>query len=69
MHISNENSLIYGKTPFERMADGMEDITPTGDGGVLKKILKNGVGSIVPQGAALKGLFLPSRFELPAILN
>ena len=38
------------------MAEGMVDITQTNDGGILKKILKHGVGSTVPPGAELKGI-------------
>ena len=37
------------------MAEDMEDITPTNDGGILKKILHSGVGSIVPPGASVEG--------------
>ena len=35
-------------TPFERMAKKMEDICPFKDGGVMKKILKQGSGPVVP---------------------
>jgi len=42
------------KTPFQKMAEDMEDITPTNDGGILKKILHSGVGSIVPPGASVE---------------
>ncbi|XP_065054939.1 inactive peptidyl-prolyl cis-trans isomerase FKBP6-like [Rhopilema esculentum] len=41
-------------TPFQRMAVGMEDITPTKDGGVLKKVLVPGVGNLVPNKATVK---------------
>lgn len=39
-------------TPFKRMARNMEDLT--GDGGVLKKILRQGTGPVVPQGATVR---------------
>ena len=34
---------------FDRMAKKMEDITEHKDGGVFKKLVKPGTGSIVPQ--------------------
>ena len=40
------------QTPFKRMARKMEDLT--GDGGVLKKILRQGTGPVVPQGATVR---------------
>lgn len=40
------------KTPFARMALGMEDLT--GDGGVLKRVLNHGLGSVVPEGASVR---------------
>ena len=36
----------------------MEDITPTKDGGVLKKVLVPGVGNLVPNKATVKGMFV-----------
>ncbi|CAH3148927.1 unnamed protein product, partial [Porites evermanni] len=39
-------------TPFKRLARGMEDLT--GDGGVLKKILRPGTGPVVPKGATVR---------------
>lgn len=39
-------------TPFKRMARRMEDVT--GDGGVRKKILRQGTGPVVPQGATVR---------------
>jgi len=35
-------------SPFERMKQTMEDISPVGDGGIMKMILKHGAGSVVP---------------------
>ncbi len=35
----------------------MEDISPSNDGGVLKKVLKAGTGNIVPVGAVARGMF------------
>ena len=35
-------------TPFERMAKKMEDICPNKDGGIMKKILNQGSGPVVP---------------------
>ncbi|EDO44176.1 predicted protein [Nematostella vectensis] len=40
------------KTPFEKMAQGMEDLT--GDGGVLKKIIRQGTGPVVPKTATVR---------------
>lgn len=37
------------------MAEDMNDITPTGDGGILKKTLVSGVGNVVPRGAMIHG--------------
>ena len=37
------------------MAEDMDDITPTGDGGILKKILVSGIGNVVPSGALIQG--------------
>lgn len=39
-------------TPFQRLARGMEDLT--GDGGVLKQILRKGKGPVVPEGATVR---------------
>lgn len=39
-------------TPFQRLARGMEDLT--GDGGVLKQILRKGTGPVVPEGATVR---------------
>ena len=37
------------------MARGMKDLTE--DGGVLKKVLKAGIGPVVPEGAIVRGGF------------
>jgi len=37
------------------MAVEMEDITAAKDGGVLKKVLKQGTGNIVPSKAIVRG--------------
>ena len=37
------------------MALEMEDITPAKDGGVLKKLIKQGTGQIVPDKAIVRG--------------
>jgi len=39
-------------TPFKRLARKMEDLT--GDGGVLKKILRQGTGPVIPKGATVR---------------
>lgn len=39
-------------TPFQRLARGMEDLS--GDGGVLKKILRPGTGPVIPKGATAR---------------
>ncbi|KAJ7378740.1 Inactive peptidyl-prolyl cis-trans isomerase fkbp6 [Desmophyllum pertusum] len=39
-------------TPFKRLARGMEDLT--GDGGVLKRIGRQGTGPVVPRGATIR---------------
>ena len=46
--------LIGMMEHFKLMALEMQDITPAKDGGVLKKILKRGIGQIVPDGAMVK---------------
>ena len=46
------------------MAEDMEDITPTNDGGILKKILHSGVGSVVPPGASVEGEQHCFKFEI-----
>ena len=38
------------------MALEMEDITPAKDGGVLKKVIKQGTGNIVPDKAIVRGM-------------
>ena len=40
------------------MALEMEDITPAKDGGVLKKVIKQGVGQIVPDKAIVRGTYI-----------
>ena len=35
------------------MAKGMTDLS--GDGSVLKKVLRNGIGPVVPEGAVVRG--------------
>ncbi|XP_078363308.1 inactive peptidyl-prolyl cis-trans isomerase FKBP6-like isoform X2 [Oculina patagonica] len=40
------------ETPFRQLARGMEDLT--GDGGVLKRIVRQGTGPVVPQGATVR---------------
>ena len=44
------------QTPFQRLARGMEDLT--GDGGVLKKILRKGTGPVVPEGATVRCMYI-----------
>ncbi|KAJ8301513.1 hypothetical protein KUTeg_020500 [Tegillarca granosa] len=39
-------------SPFEKMARNMEDIS--GDGGVMKKILQEGSGNVLPKGALVR---------------
>ena len=48
-------SFLLFQTPFELMAVEMEDITSAQDGGVLKKVLKQGTGNIVPDKAIVRG--------------
>jgi len=44
------------------MAIEMEDITPAKDGGVLKKILREGTGPIVPDKAIVRGTHVVVEF-------
>ena len=44
------------QTPFELMVLKMHDVTPTKDGGVLKKIIKQGTGQIIPDNAIVRGI-------------
>lgn len=44
--------MLLIQTPFKRMARNMEDLT--GDGAVLKKILRQGTGPVVPQGSTVR---------------
>lgn len=46
------------------MALEMEDITPAKDGGVLKKMLKQGTGSIVPDKAIVRGACTQIRYDI-----
>ena len=46
-------TCISIQSPFERMAKGMTDLS--GDGSVLKKVLRNGIGPVVPEGAVVRG--------------
>ena len=49
------------------MAKGMKDLT--GDGGVLKKVLKAGVGPVVPEGGIVRGeSFMLCCGQLPSSL-
>ncbi|XP_065893278.1 inactive peptidyl-prolyl cis-trans isomerase FKBP6-like isoform X2 [Dysidea avara] len=41
-------------TPFELIAVEMEDITAAKDGGVMKKVLKQGTGNVVPDKAIVR---------------
>ena len=47
------HSIDILQSPFERMAKGMTDVS--GNGSVLKKILRNGIGHVVPEGAVVRG--------------
>ena len=47
------------------MALEMEDITPAKDGGVLKKIIKEGTGQIVPEKAIVRGTYVHIRTYIP----
>ena len=51
----NFHGFLLFQTPFELMAVEMEDITSAQDGGVLKKVLKQGTGNIVPDKAIVRG--------------
>ena len=53
-HLTIIMALLF-QTPFELMAVEMEDITSAQDGGVLKKVLKQGTGNIVPDKAIVRG--------------
>lgn len=44
------------QTPFQRLARGMEDLT--GDGGVLKQIIRKGTGPVVPEGATVRCMYI-----------
>ena len=44
----NDSTEDEDCTPFEHMAKKMEDICPDKDGGILKKILRQGSGPVVP---------------------
>ena len=46
------------QSPFERMALEMENVTE--DGGVKKKIVRNGTGAVVPEGATCRGMYQQS---------
>ena len=48
-------SLLLLQTPFELIAVEMEDITAAKDGGVMKKVLKQGTGNVVPDKAIVRG--------------
>ncbi|CAC5384585.1 FKBP6 [Mytilus coruscus] len=41
-------------SPFQKLAKKMEDISPSGDGGVKKRVLHPGGGSIVPEEAIVR---------------
>lgn len=43
-------------SPFERMMKKMEDISPNKDGMVFKKVLQQGSGTIVPEGAIVRSM-------------
>ena len=49
------NAFVF-KTPFQRLARGMEDLT--GDGGVLKRIVRKGTGPVVPEGATVRCMYI-----------
>lgn len=41
-------------SPFEKMARKMTDISPDNDGGVMKQVLKEGSGPVVPHGSIVR---------------
>lgn len=43
-------------SPFERMMKKMEDISPDKNGMVFKKVLQQGSGAIVPEGAIVRSM-------------
>ena len=50
------------------MALEMEDITPAKDGGVLKKVIKQGTGNIVPDKAIVRGMYVKTSPYFLALL-
>ena len=42
-------------TPFQRLAPTMNDVTPDSSRKVMKKVLKPGIGPVVPAGALVRG--------------
>lgn len=50
----DEDTGTDEKTPFECMAISMEDISPTQDRGIMKKVLKHGIGNVVPAGSLVR---------------
>ena len=46
---------LFMQTPFELMALEMEDVTPAKDGGVLKKVVIQDTGQVVPDKAIVRG--------------
>ena len=55
------------QTPFMRLARRMEDLT--GDRGVLKQIVRQGTGPVVPQGATVRCMYHSQVPSLPRLLN
>ena len=47
---------LFWQTPFKRMARRMDDLS--GDGGVLKKVLRPGTGPVVPSSAVVRGIIV-----------
>lgn len=51
----NENKEKSANTPFEILRSKMSCITPEYENGVVKRILENGSGLVVPNGSRVRG--------------
>ena len=50
----NKQKPSSGLTPFEKLRTKMTDISPNQDSGVLKRVIQNGTGLIVPIGSRVR---------------
>ena len=53
-----------GKTPFEKLSAKMTDISPDLDSGVLKRVINNGSGLVIPPGSRVRSNFYSNKIFL-----